>query len=115
RCMRPTPARPPGPAGARPRDPDPWRAPSTGVEQAMAKQCAVCRRSYPEELESCPHCAADAARRAAPGVGGGPADSVIDLGQLPPGGSGSDARPAGGEGGSQSSLVWASLVEDDLS
>ena len=87
----------------------------------MSNFCEVCKRSYPEELDACPHCAeaAELVEEDAvelveepPQTGDSAAplelepDSAIDLG-LP-------TLPSGAEGSSSGhSVQWAELVEEE--
>ena len=85
----------------------------------MAKQCAVCHKSYPDDRTSCPHCGAPAGGPETVELGGARGDhsgSSIDLGVLPPAGEStsdlawvvpSDQSGGSGQGGeSSSNLAW---------
>jgi hypothetical protein len=72
----------------------------------MAKYCEVCKSSYPDGLDACPHCAGRAAGETS-------SDSAVDLG-LPgaPGDPLAGEAPVLAEAGDSSVVQWASVVEN---
>src|SRR5690349_17085375 len=73
----------------------------------MAKFCESCKRSYPDDQNTCPHCGAPA--RPAPSA----SDSSVDLGRPPaPGEAAGPGSPGSGGLSGHSVIGWADLVEE---